>query len=176
MTVIPTIVVAIHNTYWRMTSSSGNIFRVTGPLWGDATCEQWIPLTKASDAELCCLFYLCMNKRLGKQSRCRWIGMPSRSSWRHCNGIFWYNCVTSGSNIWVITCPGSGLLHVRYQAITWTNADLQSVFSACGAMTHLNLWQATAVIKTPITLRDPWKLLRENRCSSCWVNDPRDVI
>ena len=27
-------------------------FRVTGPLWGESTGHRWIPLTKASDAEL----------------------------------------------------------------------------------------------------------------------------
>ena len=32
-----------------MTSSNGNIFRVTGPLCGELTGHQWIPLTKASD-------------------------------------------------------------------------------------------------------------------------------
>ena len=37
-----------------MTSSNGNIFRVTGPLWGESTGHRWIPLTKASDAELWC--------------------------------------------------------------------------------------------------------------------------
>ena len=35
-----------------MTSSNGNIFRVTGPLCGDYTGHRWIPFTKASDAEL----------------------------------------------------------------------------------------------------------------------------
>ena len=35
-----------------MTSSNGNIFRVTGPLCGELTGYRWIPLTKASDAEL----------------------------------------------------------------------------------------------------------------------------
>ena len=35
-----------------MTSSNGNIFRVTGPLSGEFTGHRWIPLTKASDAEL----------------------------------------------------------------------------------------------------------------------------
>ena len=34
-----------------MTSSNGNIFRVTGP------CHRWIPLTKASDAELRCFLW-----------------------------------------------------------------------------------------------------------------------
>ena len=34
-----------------MTSSNGNIFRVTDPLWGESTGHRWIPLTKASDVE-----------------------------------------------------------------------------------------------------------------------------
>ena len=33
-------------------SSNENIFRVTGPLCGELTGHRWIPLTKASDAEL----------------------------------------------------------------------------------------------------------------------------
>ena len=35
-----------------MTSPDGNIFRVTGLLWGESTGHRWIPLTKASDTEL----------------------------------------------------------------------------------------------------------------------------
>ena len=35
-----------------MMSSNGNIFHVTGPLWGESTSHWWIPLTKASDMEL----------------------------------------------------------------------------------------------------------------------------
>ena len=37
-----------------MTSSNGNIFRVTGPLFGEFIGHRWISLTKASDAELWC--------------------------------------------------------------------------------------------------------------------------
>ena len=40
-----------------MTSSNGNIFRVTGPLWGEFTGHRWIPLTMASDAELWCFLW-----------------------------------------------------------------------------------------------------------------------
>ena len=40
-----------------MTSSNGNIFRVTGPFWGEFTSHRWIPLTKASDAELWCFLW-----------------------------------------------------------------------------------------------------------------------
>ena len=35
-----------------MTSSNGNIFRVTGPVCGEFTGDQWIPHKKASDAKL----------------------------------------------------------------------------------------------------------------------------
>ena len=37
-----------------MTSSNRNFFGVTDPLWGESTGHRWIPLTKASDAELWC--------------------------------------------------------------------------------------------------------------------------
>ena len=37
-----------------MTSSNGNIFRLTGHLCGDFIGHRWIPHTKASDAELWC--------------------------------------------------------------------------------------------------------------------------
>ena len=35
-----------------MTSSNGNLFRVTGSLCGEFTGQRWMPLTKASDAGL----------------------------------------------------------------------------------------------------------------------------
>ena len=35
-----------------MTSSKGNVFRVTGPLCGESTGHRWIPLSKASGAAL----------------------------------------------------------------------------------------------------------------------------
>ena len=43
--------------YNMMTSSNGNIFRVTGPLCGEFTGPRWIPRTKASDAELWCFLW-----------------------------------------------------------------------------------------------------------------------
>ena len=62
-----------------MTSSNGNIFRVTGPLCGEFNGHQWSPLTKASDAELWCFLWFI------KQSWGWWFETPSRTLWRHCN-------------------------------------------------------------------------------------------
>ena len=45
-----------HHWSWWL-SSNGNIFRVTGPLCGEFTGHRWIPLTKASDAELWCFLW-----------------------------------------------------------------------------------------------------------------------
>ena len=45
-----------------MTSSNGNIFRVTGPLWGEFTGHRWIPLTKASDVELWCFLWSALEQ------------------------------------------------------------------------------------------------------------------
>ena len=46
-----------HNN--MMTSSNGNIFRVTGHLCGEFTGHRWIPRTKASDAELWYFLLIC---------------------------------------------------------------------------------------------------------------------
>ena len=40
-----------------MTSSNGNIFRVTGHLCGEFIGHRWIPRTKVSDAELWCFLW-----------------------------------------------------------------------------------------------------------------------
>ena len=55
-----------------MTSSNGNIFCVTGHLCGEFTGPLWIPHTKASDAELWCIF-ICfwINREAGDLRRYR---------------------------------------------------------------------------------------------------------
>ena len=80
-----------------MTSSNGNIFRVTCPLCGEFTGLRRIPLTKASNAELWCFLYLRLNKQLSKQSWGWWFEMPSCSLWRHCNAVafFFFNKLVS---------------------------------------------------------------------------------
>ena len=68
-----------------MTSSNGNISRVTGPLCGEIAGHRWIPHTKASDGEFDVLFDLRLNKRLSKQSWGWLFETSSRSWWHHCN-------------------------------------------------------------------------------------------
>ena len=68
-----------------MTSSNGNIFHITGPLWGESTGHGWIPFTKASDAELCCCLWSAPKQTVAQAIE--WFEMPSRSLWSHCNDV-----------------------------------------------------------------------------------------
>ena len=67
--------------HFMMTSSNGNIFRVTRPLWGEFVGEfpSQRPVTRSFDV----LFDL--RKRLSKQSWRWWFERPSCPLWRHCN-------------------------------------------------------------------------------------------
>ena len=49
-----------------MTSSNGSIARVTGPLCGEFTGHWWIPLTKASDADLWCTLWSAPEQTIKK--------------------------------------------------------------------------------------------------------------
>ena len=64
-----------------MTSSNGNIFRVTGPLSGPGEFPTQRPVTRSLDV----FFDLHLNKRLSKQPWGWWFETLSWSLWRHCN-------------------------------------------------------------------------------------------
>ena len=73
-----------------MTSSNGNLFRVTGPLCGEFTgpgeFSTQRPVTRSFDV----FFDLRLNKRLSKHTWGWWFEPPSWSLWRHRNGfILW---------------------------------------------------------------------------------------
>ena len=70
-----------------MTSSNGNIFRVTGHLCGEFTGPGEFltqrPVTRSFDV----FFDLRLNKRLSKQPWGWWFETPSWSLSRHCNAV-----------------------------------------------------------------------------------------
>ena len=98
-----------------MTSSNGNIFRVTGPLCGEFTGLRWKrPVTRSFNV----FFDLCLNKRLSKQSWGWWFEMQSRPLWRHRKHhdtiiqTLWLACIyrfwfwnRTGSGKWRIQVP-----------------------------------------------------------------------
>ena len=72
-----------------MTSSSGNLFRVIGPLCGDSPVTGEFPSQRPVTRSFNVFFDLHTNKWLSKQLRRWWSEMASRSSWRHCNVSHW---------------------------------------------------------------------------------------
>ena len=73
------------NALHTMTSSNGNIFRVTGPLCGEFTGPGEFPAQKPVTRSFDVFFDLRPNKRLSKQPWGWWFETTSRSLWRQCN-------------------------------------------------------------------------------------------
>ena len=68
-----------------MTSSNGNIFRVTGPLRREFTGTGEFPAQRPVPRSFDVFFDLSLNKRLSKQSWGWWSETPPRSLWRQCH-------------------------------------------------------------------------------------------
>ena len=68
-----------------MTSSNGNIFRVTGHLCGEFTGPVEFPAQKSVTRSFDVFFDLRLNKRLSKQPWGWWFETPSWSLWRQCH-------------------------------------------------------------------------------------------
>ena len=68
-----------------MTSSNGNIFRVTGPLCGEFTGPGEFPAQRPVTRSFDVCFDLRLHGRLSKRSSGWWFETPSWSLWRQCN-------------------------------------------------------------------------------------------
>ena len=78
------------NLWYMMTSSNGNIFRVTGHLCGEFTGPGEFPWQRPVTRSFNVFLDLCPNKRLSKQSWGWWFETPLSPLWRHCN--VYMNC------------------------------------------------------------------------------------
>ena len=70
-----------------MTSSNGNIFRITGPLCGEFTGPGEFPTQRPVTRSFDAFFDLRLNKPLNKQPWGWWFETLSRSLWRHRNVV-----------------------------------------------------------------------------------------
>ena len=68
-----------------MTSSNGNIFRITGHLCGEFTGPGEFPTQRPVTRSFGVFFDLRPNRRLSKHRWGWWFEMPSCPLWRHCN-------------------------------------------------------------------------------------------
>ena len=87
-----------------MTSSNGNIFRVTGPLCGEFTSPGEFPTQRPVTQSFDVSFDLRLNKPLSKQSWGWWFETLSRSLWRHCNVSDWKLLPADLFTAWINNC------------------------------------------------------------------------
>ena len=78
------IIQHLHN-YTMMTSSNGNIFRLTGPLCWEFTGPGEFPAQRPVTRSFDVFIDLRLNKRLNKQPWGWWFETLPLSLWRHCN-------------------------------------------------------------------------------------------
>ena len=101
-----------------MTSSNGNIFRVTGPLCGEFAGHRWIPrtqrpVTRSSDV----FFDLCPNNN--KQSWGWWFETLSRSLWRHSNVVKYVHGIIHGYTYHRLYCLLSVISMRRFVTLSF---------------------------------------------------------
>ena len=111
-------------TYHMMTSSNGNIFRVTGHLCGEFTGPRWIPRTQRR-ADV--LFDMRLNKRLSKQWRGWWFETLSRPLWWHRN----YRLVAMD-----ILTPMISQVYLRWFQITRWRQDMETFYALLNFCVH----------------------------------------
>ena len=88
--ILHTTLRAVAQAAHMMTSSNGNIFRVTGPLRGEFTGPGEFPTQRPVMRSFDVSFDLRLNKRLSKQMCGWWFETPSWSLWRQCNDVSKY--------------------------------------------------------------------------------------
>ena len=145
-----------------MTSSNGNIFRVTGHLCGELTGHRWIPRTKASDAGLYVFFDLHPNKRLSKQPWGWWFETPSRPLWRHCNDYsfsgFYRNLISIQRKYDPYTC-------IWFHTDGWTTKYQSDIANTCITGIILGMGSANEKRRCDIAL----SLISRTHIHKSWV-------
>ena len=136
-----------------MTSSNGDIFRITGHLCGEFTGHRWIPRTKASDAELWFFFFdlrpntRWVNNREAGDLRHHRAHYDVIVMYRHCSlfslcalEMFSVHIETKRSSGWL---PWSSMetLKVRSGQSPWRP------FPFCAFAWHVILWALKSTLK-----------------------------
>ena len=144
-----------------MTSSNGNIFRVTGPLCGEFTGPGEFPTQRPVTRSFDVFFDLRLNKRLSKQPWGWWFETQSWSLWRHgnvikpCQGI-----VTSAKMLYKISWR---LCCALFCCLTHWDRDtviFQTTFSNAFSWTKMSefrlKFQWSSFLRVQLTISQHW--------------------
>ena len=126
---------------FMMTSSNGNIFRVTGPLCGEFTGPGEFPAQRPVTRSFDVFFDLRPNKRLSKQPWGWWFETPSWSLWRQCN--VYLNSATG--DVWQVTGLSIVLTITLWEAIKahWYQVIIELNVTLFKQWNHLSNFEFT---------------------------------
>ena len=130
-----------------MTSSNGNIFRVTGPLWGESRATGELPSQRPVTRGFDVFFEQRLSKRLSKQSRSRWFETPSRSLLRLCNGHDHLKC-SQWLQTWSREHSGYGLS--QWEEALWSIGQAHSQNDPLWSSQHDRLCVSEGVRQCPM--------------------------
>ena len=167
----------LRETISMMTSSNGNIFCVTGHLYGEFPGEFHAqrPVTRSFDV----FFDLRLNKRLSKQSWGWWFETLSRPLWRHHNGLnlFIYAYLQTDFHhcaIYSVTVNiAPGTYSMKIYTITLTDVTMSIVASKITGNPSVSSTIFQAHIKEHIKAPRQWPLWGEST-SDRWIPLTKD--
>ena len=136
----------------KMTSSNGNIFRVTGLCAGNSPVTGEFPTQRPVTRRFDVFFDLRLNKRLSKQSWHWWFETPSCSLWRHCNGMnqpaplwwlrmHWHQIDSQTSSTTMLT-PLWPWCHMKNILLNWNRVFVtkQTMFQGCWQVGNASIY------------------------------------
>ena len=135
--------------FYMMTSSNGNIFRVTGPLCGEFTGHGEFPAQRPVTQSFDDFFDKGLHERLSKQSWGWWFETPSHPLWRHRNDVDCNNSLLRGQSI---TC------HCVHDVMC---EGFCAKVSVIRVWIHKGLCAKVSVIRVWIHKYVPWDVCRE---------------
>ena len=114
--------IRIFEIFIMMTSSNGNIFRVTGAFCGEFTGPGEFPAQRPVTRSFDVFFDLPLNERLSKQSWGWWFETPYRPLWRHRNVLNSINFPSSISQVWMSKILSQHWFRqwLGVEVVTWT--------------------------------------------------------
>ena len=160
-----------------MTSSNGNIFRVTGPLCGEFTGPGEFPAQRPVTRSFDVFFDLRPNKRLSKQPWGWWFETLSWSLWRQCNV-----CLTDHGNT---GCLCNGFITFCYVTMNGNNHNIldfsgnynECIISIMVAFVSVECVYCVSILHSPngVLSRKPfWIPARRLSVSPCKALETRD--
>ena len=113
-----------------MTSSNGNIFRVTGPLCREFTGLGEFPAQRPVTRSFDVFFHLRLNKRLSKLPQGWWFETPPLSLWHQCNEIHSKNKVVKWTTLGLSNWCQKRTPQSRPKLVIWMSRRMTTLMSS----------------------------------------------